>query len=151
MQVGLRADWRRTRLRERQAFGAGLRLRRTQGLGDAGRVVQVADFVDDALDLREPENSKQCAELPSAGGKHCGSRGEHHGISLTYGRCPGEVRRERGLFIFSVGTSVDRYSPCNRPIVSGNRCKSRISNAAWALGLARPCSQFSSVRALVRR
>ena len=50
------ADRRRTRLRQREALGAGLRFGRTQRLRDAGRVVQVADFVDDALDLREPEN-----------------------------------------------------------------------------------------------
>ncbi len=35
--------------------------------------------------------------------------------------------------------------------VSGYFCTSRMSSAACALGLARPCSQFSSVRTFVRR
>lgn len=39
----------------------------------------------------------------------------------------------------------------SRSTVSGNRFTSLISNAAWAFGLARPCSQFSRVRTLVRR
>lgn len=39
----------------------------------------------------------------------------------------------------------------SRCTVSGNFSTNRISTAAWALGLARPCSQFSRVRGLVRR
>jgi len=39
----------------------------------------------------------------------------------------------------------------SRFIVSGNCATIRIRSTACALGLARPCSQFSSVRGLVRR
>lgn len=43
------------------------------------------------------------------------------------------------------------YTFANRSTVSGNFSTSRINNAAWAFGFARPCSQFSTVRGLVRR
>jgi hypothetical protein len=43
------------------------------------------------------------------------------------------------------------YTSAKRSTVSGNFSTSRISNAACAFGFERPCSQFSSVRGLVRR
>lgn len=50
-----------------------------------------------------------------------------------------------GVSLSGVHTSASRF------MVSGNFSTRRISRAAWALGLARPCSQFSRVRGLVRR
>src|SRR5690554_2130543 len=50
-----------------------------------------------------------------------------------------------GVGLSGVHTSASRF------MVSGNFSTRRISRAAWALGLARPCSQFSRVRGLVRR
>lgn len=44
-----------------------------------------------------------------------------------------------------------RHTAASRSIVSGNFSTRRMSKAACAFGLARPCSQFSKVRGLVRR
>jgi hypothetical protein len=46
---------------------------------------------------------------------------------------------------------IHGYMEASLSTVSGNRFTRLISKAAWALGFARPCSQFSSVRTLVRR
>ena len=53
------------------------------------------------------------------------------------------------LRLTKVMIQADRSA--SRSTVSGNFSTSRISSAACAFGLARPCSQFSSVRGLVRR
>lgn len=47
--------------------------------------------------------------------------------------------------------ATDNQICARRSTVSGKRCTSRISSAACALGVARPCSQFSKVRTFVRR
>lgn len=47
--------------------------------------------------------------------------------------------------------SSQSYTAANRLTVSGYLSTKWINSAACALGLARPCSQFSSVRGLVRR
>ena len=83
MNDGYGADGRRARLRERQALGTGLRLRRIQRLDDASRVVQVPDFMEDTMDLREPENREQRAELPSACSTLCWDCARHHSLSVA--------------------------------------------------------------------
>ena len=71
---------------------------------------------------------------------------ESHVPVAHYARASGlsEMRRSRP-------TALVPQIRASRPTVSGKRSTSRISKAAWALGRARPCSQFSSVRRLVRR
>lgn len=87
--------------------------------------------------------------------RHAPGKSQHHGC-----RSHGKVHARPRSFEPSTkvhakaGTwlSAPRHQIyANRRTVSGNRCASRMSNAACALGFARPCSQFSSVRTFVRR
>ncbi len=81
-------------------------------------------------------------------------------------RIPLSPRPEIGLACIRIGLRLDRLGPvadarrraaaafqmaASRSTVSGKRFTRLISKAACAFGLARPCSQFSSVRTLVRR
>lgn len=75
--------------------------------------------------------------------------GEHFGQPYVSSRCKTDV-----VFLISFRrTSMAKgyQTVASRCTMSGNCATMRISNEACALGLARPCSQFSSVRGLVRR
>ena len=51
----------------------------------------------------------------------------------------------------AIRSVICTQTAASRSTVSGYRSTKRISRAACAFGRARPCSQFSSMRGLVRR
>ena len=75
-----------------------------------------------------------------------GGRGSYDfvdGAALPFGL-------RHGFYLIGTDDSLDQIV-ASRWTVSGYRLTRLIKSAACAFGLARPCSQFSSVRTLVRR
>ena len=75
------------------------------------------------------------AEWPPVGKEGICRRPQARGLALAVEPRvfrPGKIRSTVG------------HTAASRSTVSGNFSTRRISSAAWAFGLARPCSQFSS-------